>query len=295
MPKNESLDFSNVSLANVQQNPNVVYELGDGVIPKMAQEFGFELDDRANPDNMGKLIGVVGPKATLRDNKTILKDAIPTAAGWVEDSAIMKPVDGGLWTPDIPTPQDASLVLMGGVPNWIRRSTERAINSPQTDVVIAAGGRVMESGSDLANSDVKEFIADNDRSPTEAEFFDRYHRESLEAAGKSVTLFSSEAAGSADILSELFAQHPELLEQKLAAVRVANAARTMALQLRLAAKTAHAGFDGQDAPQMFAISDKIALAKTPEQAANPAEFQSPVTALRQIPVLAKELLSQQVK
>ena len=291
-------DFSTVRLEQVYNNPNIVYELGKGVIPELATAFGIELDEQANPDNMGALIDAIGPKKTLRDNETqvesVLEDAVPTAANWVDDSGIMVPIDRGLWQPEQSTPEDTALIVMGGVPNWIRRSAMRAIDAPQTDVVIAAGGRVMNRPTDLANEFVQEFIGKNQRKPTESEFFDRYYKEVLEQAGKNVSIVKSDATFSHEVFRDMFNDKKlqGLIDRNLAGVRVANAALAMALQIRLAGRELDPGFDSEDDPQMFAISDEFPLARTKEDAKKPNEFQSPVTALRQIPVAAKELLNQ---
>lgn len=292
----ERIDFSNLSLAHIQEDPSILYRIGDGVLPKMGEAFGFELDTRPNADNMGSFVGEIGPKSTMRDNEAQvearLADAVPTAKKLVVMSGIMKPVNGGLWKPEQNTPDDAALVLMCGVPRWNARGVELAINAPQTDVYIAAGSRKMKSANELSDKGVQSFITENDTTPKEYEYFERNFKEKLESAGKNVTILRSEKTSSWDLLPDLFARHPELLERHLAATRVANGARIMALQLRLAARTINPNFDNQDSPQMSALSDKIRLAGTKRNAANPAQFQSPVTAIRQIPVLAKEALSQ---
>lgn len=308
MIRNESLNFGNVSLEHLRpvpgqecepgqllNGPNIVYGLGNGVIPKIAEAFRFELDEQANPDNMGELIRLVGPNAAMYKNAVLveaaLEDAVPTAAGWVEDSGIMTPVNHGLWKPSEQTPEDAVIVMTGAVPGWCARMVRRALEAPQKDVVVAVGSRVMNTPSDLASDLVQEFIEDKKREPKEFEFFKRFYKEDLEAK-KKVTILESEEVGSTGILRDLFAEHPGLLDRKIAAVRVANAARMLALQIRLAATAVRPEFDSKEMPQMYAVSDEFLLAQDALEDKRRTEFQSPVTALRQVPVVAKELLSQ---
>lgn len=289
--------FERLSLGEVQEDPAVVLRVGSGVIPEIAEQFmpeDFRLE--VTPESMGEVIRKTGPKSTMRDYEAVveatLADAIPTAYEWVKRSGIMVPINRGLWDPDEMAPEDAVLVIMAGVPNWVRRSVERAIIAPQEEVIIAAGGRVMNSETDLKNPDVQAYIQEKGTPPTEAEHIENLHRQALEEAGKRVRVLNTDKISSWDILPETFKHFPDLVDRNVAAVRVNNAALAMALQIRLAGRAITRLFDAQDNPQLSAVSDDIALARTKEETTRPKDFQSPVTAVRQIPVLGKEFLSQ---
>ncbi len=289
--------FERLALGEVQEDPKIVLHVGDGVITEIAEQFmpaDFQME--ATPESLGEVIGKTGPKSTMRDNEarveSTLADALPTALGWVERSGIMVPINRGLWNPEEVAPEDAVLIIMAGVPNWVRRSVERTIKAPQEEVIIAAGGRVMDSETDLKNTDVQAHIEKMGTPPTEAEHLENLYRKTLEEAGKKVRILKTDAVSSWQILPETFRQFPDLIDRNVAAVRVNNAALTMALQLRLAGRTITRSFDTQDNPQLSAISDDIALARTKDETTRPKEFQSPITTVRQIPVLGKEFVSQ---
>jgi hypothetical protein len=280
--------------------PEKLYEVADGIIPKLADAFSYELDAYPNATNIGRLIGAIGPKETLRDNVTGVEqvlgseDAIGLAHKFVVQSGIMDKVDGGLWLPNQKAPDDATMVVMGGVPRWARRSLDVAVDSPQEDLVIIGGPRRMDNASDVGDVVVQQLTQSNEVAPTEGEFLkELIEGEYADAlASKRVHLFMADHSASSGLLQQFFERNPHYADRQLIAIRVANAALTFAYQLRLAARYVNPHFDTELRHQMYARSDEIQLATTKEQINDPAHYQSPVSAIRQIPVLAKEILSQ---
>ncbi len=120
----EQIDFSEVALSDIKQDPRIIYRLGNGVLPEIAEAFGVELAEIPDVDNLGTLVGAIGPNKTLRDNITgveaVLSEAsLDISRDWVERSGIMAPLDRGLWNPDQQSPESSVAVLMGGVANWM--------------------------------------------------------------------------------------------------------------------------------------------------------------------------------
>jgi hypothetical protein len=75
----------------------------------------------------------------------------------------------------------------------------------------------------------------------------------------------------------------------VAFARVANAGIQLAGQFVRASRDS--GFNGNRFdPQAFVLTDTFPIARTPEEAKNPKEYQNPFTGLRQIAVTAKELV-----
>ncbi len=148
----------------------------------------------------------------------------------------------------------------------------------------------MGTKTEVDNPNVADFISKFDREPTEAEYADRYIKESLQTLGHMVVLSAVDSGDGSEVIRTLIEQNDELVNTRVTAIRVANAGLPLALQIRREARKKTKKFDTEENPQMFVITDTVQIARTSEQVAKPYEFQSPVTALRQVAVVAKELI-----
>lgn len=128
----EAITFANLNMFGAE--PRQVYEIGDGVIPEIAEAFGHDLVDQPTVKNLGELIGKVGTAKELQMNITTVNErlgtdqsAIDTARGWVTRTGLLEPVARSFMdaTP-ISDGQDFELAIVtGGVRNWMARRVER--------------------------------------------------------------------------------------------------------------------------------------------------------------------------
>jgi hypothetical protein len=170
----EGLTFANYRLD--QDGVESIYAIGagagqrDGVIEEMAAAFGHELTDTPTVENLGGLIGRVGPAKELQENIGQVQEALGTGASavtiasdWAERSGLLVPVNRSYVTGEtIEDPIDLA-VMTGGVRNWMARRLERFEElhreSPVEAVLLIAGNRPMKP---TEGPDVEEGMVESD-------------------------------------------------------------------------------------------------------------------------------------
>jgi hypothetical protein len=268
---------------------NSVYEIGDGVIGEMAQAFEHELSDQPNTDNLGELIGKIGPAKTLQDNipqvQAVLgtnADALDIAIDWVERSGLMLPANRSYADSELAMPATIdTAVITGGVRNWMMRRAERfgAIkNVTIGQVLLVAGNREMKpaEGPDVAEG------------MTEANYLESVIKPMLEGMGTTalVNLVRVDSSVGDEVMNAA-AQEATGANQLV----VSNAAAWVqnAGQFRRAMQNRIFGYDSAG-NQLYVVSDTIPVAHHGEP---PATHQNPLTALGQIARNAQELTRHQ--
>src|SRR6185437_8494234 len=124
-----------------EQGLQGIYDIGadtahPGVVPEMADAFGYSLDASPNDQNLGGLIAAVGSAKTLQDNIPGVQAALRTSAnavdiarGWVERSGLLAPVERPYVVAqfDDPNRRIDLMVMTGGVQRWMDRRAERLV------------------------------------------------------------------------------------------------------------------------------------------------------------------------
>ena len=274
-------DFSNYELG-----PGLdVYRLADGLLPVVAAAADFDLTKTPTAENLGALVGKVGPDKELQKNIGVVRDALgPEAkeqiADWIESSGILFPVERG-FVDNIALPEKTdAIVWSGGVANWMLRRaafTQRFDPENVGRVFLPLGNRKMKPGEHQL---VKTYEKQRGKLPTEYEFARTYVLGGLMVAGfepKPKILPVGENDGD-KILDALFEREPDLLDGTITVVSNAPNAIQAAGQLRLAAVRADVSFDMRG-DQLFMASDSIPLARQGESAKT---HQNPETALGQL-------------
>ncbi len=265
-----------------------VYEIGNGVMREMAEAFEYELTATPDVDNLGGLIGAVGPAKELQENIGRVQEelgtdngAVDIARDWVERSGLLAPVARSYMAPEqgIATQNFDLAVISGGVRNWMLRRAERLV--PELDkvgrVLLVAGNRTMKT---TEGPDVEEGM-------TEADYMDGVVRSLLTEAGVEVEMVRVDS-GSGNEVMETAAEHIGSDESVLVASN-AGAWVQNAGQLRRAIRKECPRFD-ETGNRLFVVSDSFPLGTGQEPTAT---HQNPFTALGQIARGAQELVRHQ--
>lgn len=296
-------DFSNYYLRALDINT-----VAGGVVPEMAHVFGVALDQNDLTSSLGQLVGAMGQSKVLQENTADVReklgivsgDAVEIAAGWLEKSGVMKQLDRSLWTPELQTPDDVeAIVVSGAVANWQDRAFTLLVGRVEAGktpgrVYIPVGDRVMNSPTELTNPNIVNMADARQGSlPTETDYAEGIGRPLLQAAGYRVEVMPYSGLNGDQIAERFVEERPGFFDRpkgKIAFARVANAGIMLATQFRQAAHAQGIDFDKDpDNPQLFILTDTFPIAKTEKDAKNAAEFQNPLTAMRQIAVTAKHL------
>jgi hypothetical protein len=283
-------DFSNFNLGDN------VYELADGLVPEMAEQLGVDIGQEPSSEDLQLLMNQVGPKKELRSNPEI-ELPIVVKADFVDRSGVQNALDRSLWTPEITIANSGvdGVVMTGGVANWLDRIGYSVVDDVSqrvegSKVYIPVGNRVMQLATEKTNSNVEIFFDDLGRYPTETEYVGHFIVPVLEDARYEVIVEPHETQNGDEILSSFFERNRELLESKLAMVRVANAGVIMAIQMRDAARSLRAEFDTDpENPQVFVATDSFPIARTEEQDEDAQHFQKSDSGFRQVVLTAKKL------
>lgn len=258
---------------------------------------------------MYKLVGVLGKNKVLRDNEEVTAISLEIAGNLLARSGVQKPLDRSLWTPGLKfTSLDREgrdkvgfIVITGAVANWQDR-TARLVADGMSEgslppmAYVVTGNRVMDTKSDQSNPNVQAFHEATGRYPTEAEYSRKFVLPVLAMPGATVSHTFYETEAGERIASNFVSDHKELFlpfegtKRAITFARVANAGIQLATQFRSAARE-HIGpdFDSEDVPEVFIRTDQFPIARTEEQKADPANYQSPYTGLRQAILTAKVL------
>ncbi|MCA9331341.1 hypothetical protein KC968_00195 [Candidatus Saccharibacteria bacterium] len=271
-------------------NPSTdsVYSIGDGVISEMSEAFGHDLTIVPDVDNIGQLIGAVGPAKELQENIGLVQEKLGTsrnsveiATDWVDRSGLLLPVARSYMDVEIDADEYNfdTAVITGGVRNWMMRRAERLM--PELDrvgrVALVAGNRLMKT---TEGSDVQEGM-------TEADFMESVVGGLLSQAGVEVEVVHVDS-GVGDEVMNAVAKHIDASDSILIASN-AGAWVQNAGQLRRAVRSLHQGFD-DDCSQLYVVSDSFPLGTGEEPTTT---HQNPFTALGQIARNAQELVRQQ--
>ncbi len=287
-----------------------VYELADGLIPEIAVHLDVKLGDEPNSDDMFMLVGKLGKNKVLRDNEEVTAINLETAADLLDRSGVQKPLNRSLWTPDFQVdPISGFTIVTGAVANWQDRTAMLVANGIKAGALskttrIITGSRVMgtKPGSEQSNPNVQAFLEEKGEYPTETQYAEQYVIPKIKGAGGDIILTSYDT-DSGDEIAANFAREANFLtdpeEQRdmfrdgvqVTFARVANAGIQLAVQFRGAIREyAFSDFDKcPQLPEVFVVTDGFPIAKTPEEIADPAHFQSPYTGLRQAVLTAKML------
>ncbi|MDQ5972446.1 MAG: hypothetical protein QG553_605 [Patescibacteria group bacterium] len=280
-------NFSNFELGDN------VYELQQGLIPTIADRLEAPIGHEPTSEGLQLIMNKVGTNKVLRDNAEIEALSRDEMADLVDASGIQAPLERSLWTPETPADWQTvdAVVLMGGVANWQDRAADAVpaefVGMP---VYNLAGTRVMNTDTETTNPSTSHFYDVFGRYPTEAEYAASIITPGLVELGYNVAATAYPTTNGDEILSEFFETNPQLLEKRIAVVRVANAGVTMALQLRAAAQKFNPDFDtDRNEPQTFVVTDTLPVARTDEQDKDSRHYQKASSALRQLVLTAKKL------
>ena len=270
-------DFSNY------QSGEALYGLADNLLPEIADSIGFSLAERPEVSNISELISVVGPDKELQKNISVVRevlgeDAKDQIADWIERSGIMYPVERGLVSPVAVPDSVDTVIINGGVANWMLRRTavvQRLDPEKVGQVVLPIGNRTMANVEhQLVASYEKKF----GQRPTESQFAERYLLGSLALMGFDAQLIAVESGRGNEVLDALVATNPSTLDGTVVVASNAPNAIQAAGELRLAGQRSRANFDSAG-EQVFMVSDSFPVARHGEAAKT---HQNPETALGQL-------------
>ena len=281
-----------------------VYELAGCLIPEMAEIAGVDIGDDPNVEKLGQLVGKYGKEKVLRDNEPI-DIPIETAADLVDRSGVQGALNRSLWTPNL-IPDATDIVVTGGMANWqdrtIKTVLEEAQYYPGMMIHFATGNRVMDTKSEVNNPNIIEFLKRHGEYPTETDYSNSFVGPQLSFNGFSISgnhyYFDSGhygyQTGNGDEIAKKFVTENQQLFKTGSGItfaKVANAGIQLACQFRKAVRDyVRQDFDvDPNNPEAFVLTDSFPVARSEEDLGNPAEFQSPFTALRQVALTAKLL------
>ncbi len=277
-----------------------VHKLAGGVIPDIAERLQFDLPEEPNVEALGRLVGEIGKNKVLRNNAEVQGVSLDEAVEFVERSGVQKQLARSLWTPEIELPSDPdALVITGGVLNWMRRTAdllvaERDRFGSNPTVYALAGSREMNSPTEIGSTFVTEYKHAFGAYPDEGDYMKLETIPPLAGSGYDTKFWSLDTQNG-DEIARRFVSGEDFSNTAggrgtMVAARVANAGVQLALQMRKAARERYPQFDLYSTrPQMFVLTDTFPLATNSDEIKNPAEFQSPFTALRQVALTAKLL------
>jgi len=296
----EGLTFDTYALD--RDGRNGIYGIGaedgrGGVVEEMATAFGHDLSTWPDVENLGELIGKVGPAKELQENIGRVQEALGTdedavaiARGWAERSGLLVPVQRSYVTAEKADGIIDLAVITGGVRNWIHRRAVRLVeleeDTGMMNTLLVAGNRPMKT---TEGPDVEEGM-------TEADYMREVILPNLNAGerGAPATLVEADtgvgdevmAAGVEAILEQDLA---DLESDRIAVVSNAGAWIQNAGQFRRAVKTALDITFDHSGDRLVAVSDGFQLGTGTEPTST---HQNPFSAAGQIARNAQELTRQ---
>jgi len=279
--------FSCYSLPAVQNDPSVIYSLGDRVLGEIATVFEFDLPAVPTSADLRVMIDSIAPHKTLQDNIQFAKeqlgaDAFEIATAWLQRTGAMTALRGSFCDPTVAAPREVdTVVFSGGVANWMQRRLELTLRlDPEAvgRILLPMGTRTMGIGEHQL---VSTYQREYQTLPTETAYADRFIVETLAAAGfKTVELIPVDSGNSAEVLAELFRVHPDLLEPEHETLVVGNAPNVIqaAGQLRLAARQVDKSYDYRG-NQLFMFGDTFPIGVNGQPA---WQAQNPLSGIGQI-------------
>lgn len=299
--------LTSYSLEEIADSPEVINQMGNGVIPEMAEAFGSPISDVPTLDELHSLVGLVRPHNTLRDNVPSLtdilgRDALAITVDWMERSKATGAVIGAFRDTADPVPtENGHLVAAMGVANWNDRITDlleswARVNGTDSPVITLAGNRLMDKGTELAHPNVQAFQEAEGRTPTESDYMRVFVVPRLKSVGLDVTAHAYGTKVDKEIVRAAFGEHPELFDRNVIVFRTAGAGVAQAARLRREALNVQRevgrepDFDMRMSPQLYVVTDSFPIARTEQEVAQADRFQSPLSGASNIPFTARMLL-----
>lgn len=276
----ETVDFSNYDLRTVN-----LYEIGNKVIPTVAELANVELGEQPNEASLRALIKAGGPDKDLQKNIGLVRDklgadAVKTMTQWVEeDAGLLRPLNRFYVQDSQPADIDGRHAVIGGGkarPMLKRAFVALTLPVASTQITLFGSQNVM---AEADHTLVGHYMSIHDGElPTENDFMREYIKPLLEVAGHKPDLLETGSASGTKALGELFAERPGLLSDPIVMPSNMPAARQVAGQFRRAAILADNSFDSEGT-QLLIKSDSIPLARKGE---SPETHQNPETAIAQM-------------
>lgn len=214
----ETVTFQNIDLYGAA-TPQVIYDIGaekggTGVIQEIAAAFNkYELTPEPDVDNLGGLIGKVGPAKELQQNIGRVQDVLGTdedafgiARDWVKRSGLLLPVARGYLDPDeVMTSNQRMIFMSDGVRNWMQRRADTLVKAnfskPDT-VILGAGTRIMSTSE---GPDVQEGM-------TAATYMEKVIKPRIAATGLRTELVVTPSEQGGEVMDAMAFRAYELLE-----------------------------------------------------------------------------------
>jgi hypothetical protein len=280
------ITFENYSPRN--QGAEGIYQIGateehpEGVAGEISAAFGYTLTPYPDVDNLGGLIGRVGPAKELQENIAAVQstlgtveDAVAIARGWAKRSAFLAPVERMYASGEQAKGTIDLAIATGGVRNWMQRRADRlgklAKERPVGGVLLAAGTRAMKPAEGL---DVEEGM-------TEADYMEGIIVPKLGAYGIAAELLRVDSGVGDVVMAATVARTREIVDlrdSRIAIVSNAGAWVQNGGQYRRAAQAADDRFDASGG-QFEVVSDSFQLGTGTEPTAT---HQNPFSAAGQI-------------
>jgi len=282
-----SLTFANYS--PMTDGLEGIYRIGatgqhpQGVAREIATAFDHDLAPTPNVDNLGELIGKVGPAKELRDNIAMVqakletsRDGIEVARGWAERSELLTGVERMYATAEQAWGAIDLAIVTGGVRNWMYRRGEAlgALSAvPSIGSALLVGGNRQMKLSE--GPDVEEGM-------TEADYLDSVIAPRLGEFGIRSEVLRVDSGFGDNVMEAAARKAHELValdgDSHITIASNAGAWPQNAGQFRRAARGVYPAFD-ERGNQLEAIADEFPLGTGEEPAAT---HQHPLSAVGQI-------------
>lgn len=282
-------------LQNDSLRAQAAFDLGG--VRTLAQMCGVSLSDEATTESVQELFAIWGSEKEFIENSPTIAEALKLDGSTIPseqalnallatgtlDAIPMRSVRGA-GKPNGP----AVIIFTGGVANWMERRVREAerhidFNFEPAAVFLVAGNRVCQKDTEVTNHFVVKYHEVHGRYPTEAEL--------LPIIVRNITGWEREVEfndlNQADQIRQLITNKPELAHGNIYVPTNANAT-FVALQIRRVIREQYGSFD-EDGQQFWFSQDGFALATSPEQAADTAHYQRPLTVFSGLVRLLNEL------
>jgi hypothetical protein len=283
-------DFSDYRMSDLARNERGVYELADNLIPDMARQLHYELDEFPGVDSLQGFINHINPSNSYLDNVKRIEErllstkrnAVDLVSNWVSNSGILEPVTRSFSAPMpvLPKNVDTALFSTSAGP-WQERRAQEVMRLQEQGynighVVIFAGNREMAKKE---HEMVGRIAAADAAVPTEARFATVHIAEMLKSVGLSATVASSETGSTDEIIVDgLKDTVSDVLDGTVVVIGNAPATLHVAGQFRHAARQVDDSFD-KIGTQLYMSGDGATIDRYSEA---PVPYLNPSLALSQI-------------
>lgn len=264
-------------------------------IRTIAEELGITLGHEPTPQEVqGTLFPMMGKGKSYVDNAEGLDigDEIYANSRLMDALAsLIKPIPLRSVHSELGVHDEKFVMLLtGATANWMeRRVLESRRWAQPAAAYIAAANQPVIDNADSPNSYVKKYKKAYGKAatPQEYQLLSRIWRSVTRSEPDDVAAVSRNLD---DNLVALLAKHPHIADATVYVPTNAGAVN-IALQVRRKLREICPGFDSDpNKPKFYFSSDGFVLAKTPEQAAKPAQYQRPLTLLSYVPRIVNELM-----